>query len=240
MLTKYPKLQIEVAGHTDNVGSEAYNQSLSDGRAAAVMDYLIEPGLRSWASRLTSKRYGESMAKADNNTADGRKLQPPHGTAGAEQGGPGGIQPSARASGTAAVPYGRRGGYGRTSADRTRAERYPEYEVTGNFPSAWKKPGLLRRAASAVPLMPRHASSLSTVAATSCGTFPEGLGDQLLLLQLVAAGRSGGRAWRTRGGTPPGRDGGPAGVRRSGRAGSARRPCSPAPPAPRYTGVPSA
>ena len=42
MLVKYPKLQLEVAGHTDNVGSEAYNQGLSERRAAAVRTKLIE------------------------------------------------------------------------------------------------------------------------------------------------------------------------------------------------------
>lgn len=73
MLTKYPKLQIEVAGHTDNVGSEAYNQNLSQGRSAAVMTYLVSqaPEL---SGRLTSRGYGESMPKADNRTADGRKF----------------------------------------------------------------------------------------------------------------------------------------------------------------------
>jgi OOP family OmpA-OmpF porin len=71
MLTKYPKLEIEVAGHTDHVGTESYNQRLSQGRAAAVKDYLIgaEPSL---AGRLTARGYGEGMPKADNNTADGR------------------------------------------------------------------------------------------------------------------------------------------------------------------------
>jgi outer membrane protein OmpA-like peptidoglycan-associated protein len=73
MLTKYPKLQIEVAGHTDNVGSDAYNRNLSDGRSAAVMTYLVSqaPEL---TGKLTSKGYGESAAKADNRTAEGRKL----------------------------------------------------------------------------------------------------------------------------------------------------------------------
>jgi outer membrane protein OmpA-like peptidoglycan-associated protein len=72
MLTKYPKLQIEVGGHTDNVGSDSYNQTLSDGRSAAVRNYLVSqaPEL---GTRLTSKGYGETMAKADNATAEGRK-----------------------------------------------------------------------------------------------------------------------------------------------------------------------
>lgn len=73
MLVKYPKLQLEVAGHTDNVGSDAYNQSLSDKRASAVMKKLIgvSPEL---GGRLTAKGYGESSPKADNTSAEGRKL----------------------------------------------------------------------------------------------------------------------------------------------------------------------
>jgi outer membrane protein OmpA-like peptidoglycan-associated protein len=73
MLTKYPKLQIEVDGHTDNVGSDAYNLNLSQGRALAVRNYLVSqaPELD---SRLTAKGYGESAPKADNATADGRKF----------------------------------------------------------------------------------------------------------------------------------------------------------------------
>lgn len=71
MLTKYPKLRIEVAGHTDSKGSEAYNLNLSQGRAASVMSYLIsrEPNL---AGRLTAQGYGEARPKADNSTAEGR------------------------------------------------------------------------------------------------------------------------------------------------------------------------
>jgi len=73
MLTKYPKLQIEVDGHTDNVGSDAYNLNLSDGRSKAVMTYLISqaPELN---GRLTAKGFGESSPKADNRTAEGRTL----------------------------------------------------------------------------------------------------------------------------------------------------------------------
>lgn len=73
MLTKYPKLKIEVDGHTDNVGNDAYNKNLSQGRAAAVMNYLItqQPDL---AGRLNSQGFGESAPKADNRTAEGRML----------------------------------------------------------------------------------------------------------------------------------------------------------------------
>ncbi len=73
MLTKYPKLQIEIAGHTDNVGSDAHNLALSQGRAQSVVNYMIQssPELK---NVLSAKGYGESTPKADNTTADGRKL----------------------------------------------------------------------------------------------------------------------------------------------------------------------
>ncbi|MDB5051860.1 MAG: OmpA family protein [Fibrobacteres bacterium] len=73
MLTKYPKLRIEVAGHTDDVGSDAHNQTLSQGRSESVANYMssVAPELR---DVLTARGYGESMPKADNKTADGRKL----------------------------------------------------------------------------------------------------------------------------------------------------------------------
>jgi len=73
MLTKYPKLQIEVDGHTDNIGSDAYNLTLSQARATAFRDYMASqvPDL---GPRLTARGYGESRPKADNTTAEGRKL----------------------------------------------------------------------------------------------------------------------------------------------------------------------
>ena len=72
MLLKYPKLQIEVAGHTDNVGGTDYNIGLSQGRSASVRDYLTMtyPALN---STLSSHGYGMSMPKADNNTKEGRQ-----------------------------------------------------------------------------------------------------------------------------------------------------------------------
>ncbi len=73
MLTKYPKLQIEIGGHTDNVGGLAYNQNLSQGRADAVVAYMLKeaPDLQ---GRLTAKGYAYSQPKADNKTANGRQL----------------------------------------------------------------------------------------------------------------------------------------------------------------------
>jgi outer membrane protein OmpA-like peptidoglycan-associated protein len=73
MLTKYTKLQIEVSGHTDDVGSDARNLTLSQGRSESVAAYMVQvaPELR---GMLSAKGYGETMPKADNKTADGRKL----------------------------------------------------------------------------------------------------------------------------------------------------------------------
>ena len=71
MLLKYPKLQIEVAGHTDNTGGVNYNVTLSQERADAVRDYLVEiaPALSDY---LGAHGYGMSMPTADNATKAGR------------------------------------------------------------------------------------------------------------------------------------------------------------------------
>jgi outer membrane protein OmpA-like peptidoglycan-associated protein len=71
-LNRYPDIKVEVGGHTDYVGTDEYNEGLSDRRAKAVMDYLISKGID--ASRLSWKGYGESMPIADNKTAAGRAL----------------------------------------------------------------------------------------------------------------------------------------------------------------------
>ncbi len=64
-----PSLTIEIQGHTDSRGSEAYNQSLSERRAAAVKNELIAHGIN--ASRLTTVGFGESKPVASNNTEEG-------------------------------------------------------------------------------------------------------------------------------------------------------------------------
>lgn len=60
----------EIQGHTDSVGSDANNLTLSQKRAQAVLDYLVGKGVN--GSRLKAVGYGESQPKYDNNTADGR------------------------------------------------------------------------------------------------------------------------------------------------------------------------
>ena len=69
-LKKHPDLQIEVAGHSDDVGNANQNVGLSLRRAKMVRNYLIGFGVEE--SRLTYKGYGEAQPIADNSTADGR------------------------------------------------------------------------------------------------------------------------------------------------------------------------
>lgn len=61
---------VEIGGHTDSQGSDSYNLRLSDLRANAVRNYLIQRGVT--ATRLIAKGYGESMPIAPNTTRDGR------------------------------------------------------------------------------------------------------------------------------------------------------------------------
>ena len=70
VLNTYPDTNIEVQGHTDDSGTEAYNQTLSEKRAAAVSDYLATKSIA--AGRITTKGYGELAPKYDNATADGK------------------------------------------------------------------------------------------------------------------------------------------------------------------------
>jgi outer membrane protein OmpA-like peptidoglycan-associated protein len=69
---RYPDEVFDVEGHTDNVGSPDYNQTLSGRRAGSVRDYLVDQGVPS--SRITARGYGESRPKASNNTPEGRQL----------------------------------------------------------------------------------------------------------------------------------------------------------------------
>ena len=69
-LEAYPKVKVEIAGHTDNEGSADYNRVLSEERAKTVMKYLINRGIS--PDRLTAKGYGKERPVASNNTAEGR------------------------------------------------------------------------------------------------------------------------------------------------------------------------
>jgi outer membrane protein OmpA-like peptidoglycan-associated protein len=66
----YPGLTLQVEGHTDSVGSDEMNQRLSEMRAGAVRDYLVEQGVQ--AETVTSRGFGKTKPVATNDTAEGR------------------------------------------------------------------------------------------------------------------------------------------------------------------------
>lgn len=63
-------LKLSIEGHTDNVGKDEFNQTLSENRAASVKQYLVNKGVDE--SRLTAQGFGETQPVVDNNTAAGR------------------------------------------------------------------------------------------------------------------------------------------------------------------------
>lgn len=67
---EYPQAKFSIEGHTDSDGSNALNQTLSENRAAAVKNYLVENGIA--ADRLTSTGFGETKPIATNKTAKGK------------------------------------------------------------------------------------------------------------------------------------------------------------------------
>ncbi len=69
-LSQYPDTLLRVEGHTDSVGSAAYNQTLSENRALSVRSYLVQRGVP--ANRIEAYGYGMTRPIADNSTPDGR------------------------------------------------------------------------------------------------------------------------------------------------------------------------
>ena len=69
-LKRYPRLKIELQGHSDSTGADAYNMKLSGERANAVRVFLVEQGVPE--QQLTSRGYGETQPVADNKTEEGR------------------------------------------------------------------------------------------------------------------------------------------------------------------------
>jgi outer membrane protein OmpA-like peptidoglycan-associated protein len=67
-----PALCVRVEGHADSTGTAAFNRTLSAGRAAAIVDFLVHAGIDS--ARLGSKGYGADLPLDANTTADGREL----------------------------------------------------------------------------------------------------------------------------------------------------------------------
>jgi outer membrane protein OmpA-like peptidoglycan-associated protein len=70
ILTLYPGLKVQVEGYTDSVGSDEYNQKLSENRANAVQTFLVSNGVPT--ANVTAAGYGKANPVADNGTADGR------------------------------------------------------------------------------------------------------------------------------------------------------------------------
>jgi outer membrane protein OmpA-like peptidoglycan-associated protein len=72
ILNRYPSLKLEIAAHTDNVGSFEYNMNLSQKRAQSMVDYLVSQGIK--PERLMGKGYGESRPIASNANEEGKML----------------------------------------------------------------------------------------------------------------------------------------------------------------------
>jgi len=70
ILNDNPTYKVTIDGHTDDVGKDDMNQTLSDNRAASVKAYFVSKGIDE--SRLTSTGYGETKPIADNKTAAGK------------------------------------------------------------------------------------------------------------------------------------------------------------------------
>lgn len=71
ILLAYPSLHVQVEGHTDSVGTDEYNQTLSENRASAVRDYFVQQGVP--ADSITSRGFGKTQPIASNDTPEGRQ-----------------------------------------------------------------------------------------------------------------------------------------------------------------------
>ncbi len=72
ILKKHPEIKVVIEGHTDSIGTVAYNQKLSERRAKSVYDYFVKKGID--PNRMKMVGYGELRPKADNKTAEGRAI----------------------------------------------------------------------------------------------------------------------------------------------------------------------
>ncbi len=72
IVERNPHVRVEAVGHTDSVGSDGYNQRLSQQRADAARDFLVAQGVA--RSRTTARGMGESAPVADNASSDGRRM----------------------------------------------------------------------------------------------------------------------------------------------------------------------
>jgi hypothetical protein len=72
IILAYPDIKLNVEGFTDSIGSDEYNQVLSEKRAATVRDYLISQGVN--LNSVSAQGFGKSNPVASNTTAQGRQL----------------------------------------------------------------------------------------------------------------------------------------------------------------------
>ena len=71
-LQKHPGKRVAIEGHTDAIGSEAYNMKLGMRRAESVKNYLVEKGIA--ADTLSTESFGKDKPVADNKTKEGRAM----------------------------------------------------------------------------------------------------------------------------------------------------------------------
>jgi len=74
VLSEWPEAEVEISGHTDSSGEEAYNQKLSEKRAETVRAYLLENFHELRKENLRTVGYGEKRPEASNDTAEGRRI----------------------------------------------------------------------------------------------------------------------------------------------------------------------
>jgi len=67
----YPSLHVAIEGHTDSVGGDEYNQSLSERRADSVRDYFVQQGIP--AASIEARGFGKTSPIASNDTPEGRQ-----------------------------------------------------------------------------------------------------------------------------------------------------------------------
>jgi OmpA-OmpF porin, OOP family len=72
VLGEYPYIVVEIQGHTDNQGSDLYNEGLSQRRAQAVVDYIVSKGIPK--HQFVATGYGEKLPRATNDTEEGRQI----------------------------------------------------------------------------------------------------------------------------------------------------------------------
>ncbi len=73
VLSDWPEAEVEIAGYTDDSGSEEFNQKLSEDRAESVRTYLLENFPKLEEDNLRTVGYGEKHPEASNDTVEGRR-----------------------------------------------------------------------------------------------------------------------------------------------------------------------